>query len=181
MRQQIDIAGGVIACVVSVAFAGYLMFQAVPMNVATWLLLTVLNAVNAVAMFRAGNKQFWLPVGFSLGAFLIAVMVFRNGTWSWGTVETFALGFTAAALVASYQVPKGGVLLGVTALWIAASPTLLDGWTDPQPESWWLWAGSLMGCMLSFLAAKGWSPKDRAYSGSGVIFNTTMWILVLLR
>jgi len=178
--RQLDFFAAMAACVLVIAFALTLMYQDVPMNIATWGLWTILNGVNAIAMFRGGNKRPWLAGGYTLGALLVTLMVLRNGTWSWGTIETIALIGSLAALYISFKMNERlAIIVAISAMLIAAIPTVRDGWVEPVLASWWLWGGCAFSNLLSTIAAKGWTVKDRLYPVTGTAFNSMMFLLVL--
>ncbi|MAG12625.1 hypothetical protein CL630_02315 [bacterium] len=168
------------AGVTLVAFAIYLLYQEIPLNISTWGLWTILNTVNCVTMMRAGNKQAWLPAGYATGAFLITVMVIKNGTWSWGVLETLVLLGTLGALYVSFKVNKElGIVMAVSAMLIAGAPTVYDSWLAPASESWWLWAICCISSVISAVVASGWTIKDRLFSVTGGLFNALMFLLVV--
>ncbi|MEK7390809.1 MAG: hypothetical protein AAB635_01590 [Patescibacteria group bacterium] len=180
MKQKIGLIGGLISAVVIVAFAIYLATNSIPQNIASWIMWTILDTLILISCLAAGNKRPWLPAGYTLGAFLVTLILLTRGVWHWGTVETIsAIGATAATACWWKLGPKSAIIASTLAMTLAGIPAMNDAWFRPDPASWWLWGGVAFSCALSCYGAKAWTIEERFFPCSSFIFNTTMTILVL--
>lgn len=178
MKKNLDLTASVVASLTVTAFAVYLLFEKVPLNIASWVLWVALNGVNWITMARAGSRVF-LPAGYTISTALVAVMVVKNGVWSWGIVETVALVGAVVALFASFRASKRlGVVLAVSALLVAGIPQLYDNWVSPATASWWTWAITACCNAVSAFAA-GPTLEERSYPVVGMATNSLQTVLVV--
>jgi len=180
VKKKIGFLGGLISAVAIVAFAVYLMIHDVEQNVASWIMWTILDVLVVASCVSAGNKRPWLPIGFTIGALLVTIILLTKGIWHWGIVETIsAAGATVAAICWWKLGPKAAIVACLSAMLIATIPAAYDAWLHPNPASWWLWATVAFSCILSCYGAKAWTIEDRLIPCGCIVLNTAMLILVL--
>lgn len=140
--------------------AVFLMKNAIPLNIATWVLWTVLDVFIAYSMFKTKNPGRWMMVALATGAGLIALisiaqLAMGKTQWSWSYKETITLICFVVALVFSRitQSQKAAVNAGTTAMFIAGLPTLVDAWYKPDQQNPWFWGICTLGCFVTFLGS----------------------------
>lgn len=180
MKEKIGFSGGLIATIVIVSFGIYLSMNNVYQNIVTWILWTILDAMILFSSLAAGNKRPWLPAGYTLGSILVVVIIISKNVWSFGLVETMSvIGVIAAIIIWKRSGPKLAVIASTLGMIIAGIPGMYDAWLQPTPESWWLWAGVSLSCILTCFGAKAWTIEDRFLPCASFIFNLSMMIFVL--
>ena len=108
-----SVAGLVVIMVAFIYMTRSLLTHPTPMNPATWILWTVLDAFLLYYMVKAKKEGQWAMTGFLTGATTIAIITLvqvSNGTtkWSWEGKETlttvcFALAFIASRITVSHN------------------------------------------------------------------------------
>lgn len=173
-------AGGILIMITLAAF-GFKLFQSpIPQNLTTWVAWAILNALLLQASISAGNRQSWvLSAGATLGVVFVTLMLLSSGEWHWGIVETICvIGAIAATIIWKKRGPKRGVIAIVIAMNVAGLPNMYDTYLAPNPESWWLWTGLTLACLLSGIGAEKWTIQDRLFPVVNFFFNLAMLILV---
>ncbi|MEK7566949.1 MAG: hypothetical protein AAB527_02345 [Patescibacteria group bacterium] len=178
MKKQLDLAASIVAFLTVTAFAVYLLFEKVPMNIASFVLWTALNGVSWITMVRAGSRVF-LPAGYTISTALVVIILVKNGVWAWGAMETVALIGAMAALFVSFKTSKRfGVVLAVSALLLAGIPQFYDNWTSPATASWWLWVITACCNATSLFSAES-TLEGRLYPAVGTATNSLQATLVI--
>jgi hypothetical protein len=152
------------------AFALSIFQHKVPQqNIATWGMIVLLDGVGFLLSYKLykesrlitvanlGKKKAQWPLlqfGWLLAATLIFTAILKEGnTFAWRWVETASL---IGCLLAAYFWYNGeaqkGLYMYMAATYIAFVPQLYDYAVQPQPETWWLWAGSIAGSIFSILS-----------------------------
>lgn len=180
MKQKLGIAAGLVTSATLIAFAIVLLNNDVPLNLASWIMWTVLNGLLLGSMMQAGNKEAYLAAGYTLGAGSIALMLIAKGAWHWGLVESIStLGSLLAILVWWRVGPRGAVIAATMTAVIAGIPTVYDAWLSPNPASWWLWTVTTVTGAISIATARSWTIEDRFFPVVSTAFQGLMAILVL--
>lgn len=180
MKQKIGFLGGLISTIVVVAFGIYLAVNDVHQNVVTWIMWTILDVIILLTSLAAGNKQPWLPAGYTLGSFLVTAIIISRGDWQWGIVETISIiGVLVAIIFWKKSGPRSAIVVSTLAMTVAGIPAMRDAWLAPDPGSWWLWGGVAFSCILSCYGAKAWTIEDRFMPCASLVFNITMMVFVL--
>lgn len=162
-----------------------LTMQAVPLNPATWILWTVLDAFIAYSMVKAQHPSAKIMVAFTIGAGIIALLSIRQlvmGTivWQWGTTETFtaicfAVLFVIRLMSASHKL---SINMGATAMFVAGIPMLIDSWNKPEAQDALFWGMSTFGWLLTLSGTKksftGWYMPV-----GGAVFNGLITVIAL--
>lgn len=172
---------GIVALGTLIGFGLTLMDTAMPQNVATWLGWGVLNTMMFLGSRKADSTSAWkLSLGCTIGVWFVALVVLFGGSWHIGIVEIACLvGAAISAIVWKFAGPRYAIIALLVAMNVAGMPTLVDAIQNPDPRSWWLWAGFTISCALSFFAQNKWTIEDRLYPGVQFFFNLLMFLLVI--
>jgi hypothetical protein len=181
LKEKANIAGGLFSIGFTVTFAVYLANNNVPQNIASWTMWALLDAFVLVTCIAAGNKKPWLPLGYTLGAFLVTCILFSKSGWKWGTVETVSAVGVLVALLSWWKLgPKTAIVAIVVAMLISSIPAVCDAWCQNGQNGWWYWAGISFCCILSSYGAKAWTIEDRLFPVSSFVFSSGMATVLLL-
>jgi hypothetical protein len=129
--------------------------EGINQNIASFSLYGVIDALFCASMWKAGFKKDAVFPGLYAAVVTITVFViYQNGAWHWGMIETSCSALVLLALAAWWKLgTKPAVIAGTVAISLATVPILLDGISHPEPWTWWFWiSGTLSGWILYFLA-----------------------------
>lgn len=135
-----------------------------PQNVATWGMVLLLDTVGLLLAYKAYKEKDAVPISempfLQMGWFIAAVCIMyavlsRSNVIEWRMVETLSLLCCIASVYLwATRDAKSGLYPYMLAMYIAFLPQLFDYWREPQPDTWWLWAGTIVGAMLAIYAAE---------------------------
>ncbi|MBI5134190.1 MAG: hypothetical protein HZA81_02275 [Candidatus Taylorbacteria bacterium] len=177
-----DIAyyGGLLSALFLVRYAAQIWFgKAPPTGQTSFLMWTILDVLLVVNTIRVG-KPILLPLGWTVGAFLVFLTLRIRGKWEWTKEDTIAA--SAAAIAALVSLSFGGrigLIASIAAMTSAGIPVLLQNLKNPVRATFPLWFVTVLSCIFTLLAS------DRSFDGtvlawSSLTFNGTMSIIVML-
>lgn len=135
-----------------------------PQNVATWGMVLLLDGVGLILAYNVYKKKPcrlisempFLQLGWAIAAVCIMVAVTtRTNLSSWGWVEIVSL-FCCAMAVYLWVIrdAQTGLYPYMLAMYIAFIPQFSNYLERPQPETWWLWVGTVMSAGLAIYASE---------------------------
>lgn len=148
-------------------------------SIASWLMWVCLDSVILGCTLATG-KPYALALSYVAGASFVLIAQFKRGTWTWTGVETFsAIGATIATILWQTIDPAYGVGAGVIAMTLAGIPLMRFMWNNPDPTSFWMFANTVIACILTLVALDTWSIGGALLPAGGLLFNGYMAIIVL--
>jgi hypothetical protein len=142
-----------------------------------WTVLDVLLLGSTIS----AHQPPWLPLGYTIGAFMVTVALFVRGTWQWSSKETWcAIGAGITAFLWLTLGALAGILAGITAMTLAGMPLWIDMYRNPVRATWPLWTITVVACLLTLLGSD-WSLSGIALALGGILFNGSIAYLVLFR
>ena len=152
------------------------------MNIATWLVWTVVNTVVTASIIASGFTHPWMNLVFTGGAAIVSVLSLRGGSWKWGGIETICFLIALAAMARWYiGGPMLAIVLSVSAMFVGGIPQLIDTFNDPQSQKFRNWALFLISCVLSLVGAPTWDLAHALYPIMGGVLNGLMCVFILCR
>ncbi len=98
LQKGLNILSGIISCGTASWFAWQIMRDKLQVNLATWGMILILDAVGLVLTVLSGNHEPYLQAGWMIAAILIMIAaVLNRGDWEWTGTETICLVCCAAA------------------------------------------------------------------------------------
>ena len=182
-KERLNFLSGVIGFGVSFYFGIWMLsHDTIPQNPASWMMWAMLDYCAVALYIEAGNKKPYLQIGWAMSAtFVVAILVINGISWKWDAVEIFSI---IATMIATYFWIKNkseeGLWICATALLFAGIPLACDSWKEPQIETWWLWAGTTLACVLSIVTSPKIDVKNTLVTFSAVIYNI-MILLIMFR
>jgi len=174
--------------------AGVLSFVAFPIYVldifkgttkpskVTWWILAFLNALLAASYYASGARDtIWIPVSYTIGFGIIAILSVKYGQGSWtkldlvclcGGIVSGILWFFLSAEVALYAI--------IVVDFFGLAPTILKAYSDPASESKNAWLVAVLASLLNVLAIGAWNPVIAAYPIYVFVTNAVV-VFFLLR
>ena len=125
-------------------------------NIASWGMFLLLDTIGLFLVYKAGNKKPYLQCGWVLALILIMLAILLSkSTFHFGLIEILSC---LAGIVSIYlwitKSAKLGLYPYVVGCYIAFIPQVIDYWTKPQPEVWWVWFAGAAGCIFAIYSAE---------------------------
>jgi len=139
-------------------------------NIASFSLWGVIDGLFCYNMWMSGSKRDAIFPGLYTVIVIITVaIIYKNGTWQWGAIETVCSILVIGALIATKISTRLAIVASGIAITMASIPILIDSFQHPEPWTWWFWiSGTISGWVLYFLT------PDRSLS------NVSSWLFNLL-
>ncbi len=182
IRERTAIASGWLGFLLPTYFAWTVYRENIPQNVATWLMIFVLDFLGLALVYKAGNKKPYIQLGWAVASICILIAIaLSKSPWHWGWTETASLVLCGIAtvlwLTLSAQI---AIFAYLVAMYVSCVPLMVDYWSTPQPQTLWLWLCTVGTC---FMAIYGASKRDFANTvvpWAALILNAGIAVLSIL-
>lgn len=146
-------------------------------NFATWTLWATLDAIAAGStILQHGN--FWLPLGYTVGASSITLLLIFKKRATWTKFETFISVLVVICLIVWWYAGNiGGIIASSAALLIASIPQIIDTAKTPSLTPRVAYMIFTASSVLSLLGGTSWSVEERLYSAGALFTNTVILAL----
>lgn len=133
--------------------------------VSTLFLWWVIGAILFVASIKLGTKWDTTLPPILLGAIspgIILLLAVRYGDYNWNTFDSWCAGACLTTLFVwqATDSPLLGMLGGLIADIIAATPMAIKSWKNPKDEPIFPWALFTFASAVNILAVEEWIPKQ---------------------
>lgn len=133
-------------------------------NLATWGMVFLIDVIGLSLAYQVykekkGAKISDAPLmqaGWLIASICILVAILsQNRFTQWGPIEMISLlcCVVSIAIWIKKDAQSGLWPYGV-AMYVSFAPQLADYLREPQPETWWLWFGTIVASLLAIFAAK---------------------------
>lgn len=179
-RLALFVSGG-IGLVIPSIFAWDIYAHNLKVSIATWGMVLLLDLLGLVLAYKAGNERPYIQWGWLIAAILIVLAIMLNErTLDWGWVETSALVCCVIAIwLWLTRSAKWGLWFYMVAAYISLVPQVIEYWHAPQPESLYLWLGTVVGCGLAIVGAEKRDFGNTFVAYGAGILNLFIAVLVL--
>lgn len=174
LKEILNITSGLLAMGTATLFSYKVFKQKIPQNLATWAMILILDITGLALAIASGNKEPWMQAGWTFAAVtIVTAILFSNKTFSWGNVEWVSLFFCGVAILTWVNLgAERGFWAYAAAVYISVIPLVLDNWKEPQRTTTWVWAWSVVVCILQLL-----SIKEGQYNMGHVFVPTALLVL----
>ncbi len=151
-----------------------------PSNTATWSMWALLDLVILLCTIAA-QKEYMLPLSYTVGASAVAIVHIFRGKWAWGKIEKQCIaGAVISTILWLAFTPEVGIFFGVIAMTVAGWPLLLDIKNKRNPKMVWLFALTAIACLMTLLGTPWpWDIGSALLGAAGMIYNGTVaWFCV---
>jgi uncharacterized membrane protein YbaN (DUF454 family) len=144
----------------------------------------LLDVCAVLMLIKAGNKKPYLQVGWMFAAcFVTITLLFTNSVWQWGWVETASVFLTCVCAwfwMTEEKEKVAGLFACSIAMFVAGVPQIYSFWNMPQQDTWWLWACTLLACIISFAGAPKFDVRNTLLTLTSAVYNVVI-LAVLFR
>lgn len=158
-REWANRTSGILGFIIPTYFAWTVYQNNIPQNIATWGMILLLDVLGLALVYKEGNKEPYLQIGWVLAAIcIVSAIVFGDNLWHWGWAESASLALCGAAIILWLILnARVAIWAQVAAMFISVIPLMIDYWHIPQPDTLWLWLSTIGTCLL---AIYGTSKRD---------------------
>jgi hypothetical protein len=154
-------------------------------NRVTWFMWSVAPFIATAATVSSGVGLAVIPVfmsGFSPFLVLTASFFNKKAYWKLSSFDYLCGLLSGLALVIWFVTkdPNLAIIFAIVSDALAAVPTLIKAWNNPETESAWPFIIGVFSPMTSFLAATVWGFSELAFPTYLIVINIIL-VLPLLR
>lgn len=173
---------GILAFVIPTYFAWTVYQSNTPLNVATWLMILLLDFIGLVLVIKDGNKKPYMQIGWAAAALCIVLAItLGNSPWHWGWTETTSLVLCGVAVLLWLTLSaRIAIWAYMTAMYVSFFPQLLDYWHEPQPDTLVLWIGTVITCLLAIYGAPKRDFTNTFVPWAAILLNAITAVLCVL-
>ena len=151
-----------------------------PMNIATWLIWSIVNTVVTASIIASGFTHPWMNLIFTAGAIVVFLLSLRRGRWKWGKTESVCFLIALSAMGGWYFLgPTPAIVLSVSAMCIGGIPQLRDTFNQPRSQQMRNWMLFLISCIFSLVGAPMWDLAHALYPVAGGVLNGLMCLFIM--
>lgn len=175
------LASGILGFFIPTYFAWIIYQENIPQNLATWSMVLFLDFLGLILVYKSGNKKPYLQIGWCIAATCIVLSILLGDSpWHWGRVETLSVLICLLSVVlwltCSAKVALFAFLL---AFMVSGLPLAVDFWHHPEPNTIWVWAWSLVACVLAIYGAEKRDIANTLVPWTAILTNLILIILCL--
>lgn len=183
MVKSIKFLAGFIPAVATILFAYILYANGVPLSLATWSLILILDGLALWLVYKGSGEVSTLLLSWTFAATCVVIAIIATGgRFMFSTIEvmTFALTLIAVWQWLRSGRPVVGLRWQAVAMWVSSIPMFHDFWVSPQVWTWWLWATTLICCIIDILTTGDKEEIKILVQLSAIGLNAVMLILLIL-
>lgn len=180
-KEYILLLSGTLGFIGTTYFAWVLYNNNLQQNIASWLMVLLLEIVGLLSTIKDGNKKPYLQIGWAAAAlFVVIAITLNNSPWHWGRTESISLFLCVVATSLLLTVSaRMAVWMYVGAIYISLFPLMVDYWDKPQPETLWFWIINILACALTVYGAQKRDFANIFIPWASILQNTIILILCI--
>lgn len=175
--EYISLIGGIIGALANIPLLVGIWKNKIIQSFSTWVLWASLDII-ATASIIAQNGNFWLPLGYSIGATTVALILVIKKQFSWTRFETFVLFLVLICLLVWSQTDsRSATISSVTALFIASLPQVKETFKFPKNTPTGIYLVFCLANTLSLFGSDSWTVENKLYSFSALVICLILTLL----
>lgn len=175
------IIAGIIGVLVDIPLIIGILQKKIDQSFATYFLWGTLDAIAFVSIILQGGN-FWLPLGYAIGALTVAGLLAFRGKVNWSWLESLVVVLCIICMIVWWQLGnKAATIASVAALGIASIPQIVGTYKDPKTTPTLIYFVFTLAGLLSFIGGENWTVEDKLYSGTAFLLSLSIALLSLRR
>jgi hypothetical protein len=155
-------------------------------NRITWFMWSVAPFVATLAAVSNGVGWAVIPVfmsGFSPFLIFTASFFSKKAYWKLTTFDYVCGALSGLAVVLWYVTsnPNVAIIFAIISDSLAAVPTLIKAWRNPETESAWPYIVGTFSPMTSYLVATSWAFSELAFPSYLIVINIVLLLPITMR
>ena len=147
----------------------------------TWWILTLLNVALSISYYASGARDtIWIPVSYSVGFFIVALLSIKYGDADWQLTDYLCLVGALISLGAFFFTHSSKITLYFIILtdFVGLVPTIYKSFKKPWTESRLSWGIAAAASLLNVFAINEWNFAVAFYPF--YVFATNILIVLFL-
>ncbi len=159
MHETLGIIAGILALLGYIPYIYSIFKGTTRPNRATWFIWTIVGGLLAFSYIAEGDQtSIWLPLGYFIGPFIVALLSLKYGYAIWTKLDTFC---TVAALISivPWVLSDNAIFTLIINVIIDATgaiPTLVKTYSEPETEDLPAWAIFFVANTIQLFAISIW-------------------------
>lgn len=176
--KDLVLLSGIIGVLADIPLIVGILRNKVKQNCVTYILWGLLDFIVFFTIILQGGNNFWLPLGYAIGAFVIALLLVYKKQVSWSSIETMAVVLVGISVFFWFYLgDRAGNIVSVLALGIASIPQIVSTAKDPKTTPTGIWTVFALAGILSFIGGESWTVEDKLYPAVVMTFSLLITIL----
>jgi hypothetical protein len=129
-------------------------------NQATWIIWTLVGGLLAFSyLAEQGLSSSWLPLGYFVGPFIVALLTFRYGYAQWSKLDILCLIAALLSVIPWFfsNNPSYTLLINIFIDAAGAIPTLIKTYREPETEDFKAWVIFFIANTIQLFAMTQWN------------------------
>lgn len=159
-QEIIGLIAGIIAISGYIPYIISIFRRTTQPNRATWIIWTIIGGLLAFSYMAGGNHEsIWLPFGYFVGPFIVAILSFKYGYNQWTRLDTYCLIAAALSLIPWIYAdsPSLTLLINLFIDGSGALPTIVKTYKEPETEDFFAWLVFFIANTLQLFAISTWN------------------------
>ena len=151
-------------------------------NLATWLIWTISDILVVISYFAVGARDtLWVPIGFTIGAVVVAILAITHGENKFGWLEISCFIAACLSLIAwaLTKAPLAALLINILIAGLGGLPTAKKTLLDPKSENAAAWILFSLSSIVNLLAIETWKFEIAVFPVAIFFFDTAICLLVV--
>ncbi|MDD2758289.1 MAG: hypothetical protein PHD72_02855 [Patescibacteria group bacterium] len=151
---------GILSLVAYIPFILAILAKKARPNRATWIIWAIVSCIIAVSYYASGAREtVWVPVCYSLGSTIIAVLSIKYGEGGWTRFDRSCLAGAGLGLLLWwwFKSPLIALFMNIAIDFIGALPTIRKSYLEPDGEDRATWALFLGSSIANVIAINKWT------------------------
>lgn len=148
----------------------------------TWWILTLSNVLLAASYYVSGARDtIWIPISYSIGFLLIAMLSIKYGDGDWTAVDYVCLaGAIASALAwALFNSAEIALFMIIVVDFFGLVPTIYKSYLRPWTENRTAWIIATIASLLNIFAIESWTFVIATYPLYVLITNALVAFFIV--
>jgi hypothetical protein len=175
--EALIVISGIIAVIFDIPLIWGILNDKVKQNFATFFLWCILDGIAFITIMLQG-KNFWLPLGYSIGSFAVAATLIYKKQVVWTWIERTVVGLIVVCLFIWWRAgDQAATIASVVTLGISSIPQIIDTFKDPKTTPTFVYMMFSLAGILSFIGGENWNIEDKFYAAGAAILSITIMLL----
>lgn len=152
-------------------------------NRASWWIWGILGIITGISYYYSGaTTTIWVPLCYAICQIITALLSIKYGEGGWNRLDKFCLVGAGISLLLwwFFNSPLIALLFTLLIDLLAAIPTVIKSYINPEQESCFSWTIFLIANTLNLIALENWTISLAAYPFYLFYLSSTLTILLWL-
>lgn len=181
MKNTLSVVAGIVYVIAFIPYIRAILKGQTKPAKASWLIWAALDSITLAGMNAKHVVSGPIVVAAS-GAWIIVLLALKYGASGWTKLDKFCLdgAVVGIALWQIFDSPVLGIMTSLSVMFIAAIPTFVSAWRDPNKEDRTAWTMFWLSCLVVLPSIFDWTLASAAQPITFIVIQSVMMYLVWL-